>query len=64
VVRTHACSLLVAVHPLRAYDAVQLASTLLTRQAFEGPVSFAVFDMALRAAAVSEGLTIEPASLP
>ena len=43
---------------------MQLASALLTQQAFEGPVSFAVFDMPLRAAAVSEGLTIEPASLP
>ena len=49
---------LVAVHPLRAYDAVQLASALEVR-AVDGAVDgFACFDTGLRAAAAAEGLAL------
>lgn len=44
-------------HPLRAGDAVQLASCLLLRDATGGPVAFAAFDGRLNEAARAEGLT-------
>lgn len=51
---------LVAVHPLRAYDAVQLASALAARKADPACTDFACFDGALRDAAAAEGLTPVP----
>lgn len=48
---------LVAVHPLRAYDGVQLATALLVERALNSPLLFATFDRALNAAAQAEGLT-------
>ena len=44
-------------HPLRAGDAVQLASCLVLRDATSGPVAFAAFDGRLNEAARAEGLT-------
>ena len=51
---------LVAVHPLRAYDAVQLASALAVRAADSEVAGFACFDAGLRAAAAAEGLVLAP----
>lgn len=42
-------------HPLRAYDAVQLASATVARSADPDLVEFACFDAALLAAARAEG---------
>jgi hypothetical protein len=53
---------LVAVHPLRAADAIQLASALAAARA--EPIGFACFDRRVRDAAASEGLTLIPAGLP
>ena len=50
----------VARHPLRAYDAMQLATALVVRNALEGPVGFAAFDVALRSAAAAEGFALIP----
>jgi predicted nucleic acid-binding protein len=50
----------VARHPLRAYDAVQLASALTLRSALDGLEGFVAFDIGLRAAAAAEGLTLVP----
>ncbi len=44
-------------HPLRAGDALQLASCLLLRDSARGPVAFAAFDDHLSQAARAEGLT-------
>jgi len=44
-------------HPLRAGDALQLASCLLLRDTTGGPVVFAAFDGRLNEAARAEGLT-------
>ena len=44
-------------HPLRAADALQLASCLLLRDATGGAVAFAAFDDRLSRAARAEGLT-------
>ena len=44
-------------HPLRAGDAVQLASCLVLRDATTEPVAFAAFDDRLSQAARAEGLT-------
>lgn len=49
---------LVALHPLRAYDSVQLASALATQQALGEPLAFAAADRALNAAAAAEGLVL------
>jgi len=49
---------LVAVHPLRAYDSVQLASALATQRALAEPLSFAAVDRTLNAAAAAEGLQL------
>jgi len=48
---------LVAVHPLRAYDAVQLATALAVREAVGRQITFVSFDHNLSAAAATEGLT-------
>lgn len=50
----------VARHPLRAYDAVQLASALVVRRALDGLDGFVAFDVALRSAAAVEGLALVP----
>lgn len=47
---------LVARHPLRAYDAVQLASALAVGHALGEPLTFAAADRALNTAAAAEGL--------
>lgn len=52
----------VAVHPLRAYDAVQLASALLAERALAAPLVMATFDNALAAAAAAEGLAVSTPS--
>ena len=49
-------------HGLDALDAVQLASALAVRR-LDGSTRFAVFDVALRIAAVAEGFTVIPAAL-
>jgi predicted nucleic acid-binding protein len=43
-------------HPLRAGDAIQLASALLLKRELKVEVDFAVFDDRLKAAAKAEGL--------
>ena len=53
---------LVALHPLRAYDAVQLASALVCEQALGEPLAFAAADRVLNAAAAAEGLVLAPLS--
>ncbi|MBO0706273.1 MAG: type II toxin-antitoxin system VapC family toxin, partial [Candidatus Dormibacteraeota bacterium] len=51
---------LVAAYPLRAYDAVQLASALAVAEVVPELAGFAVFDRQLRAAAAAEGLSLLP----
>jgi uncharacterized protein len=51
---------LTAVHALRGYDAVHLASALAVRRADPSVSTIAVFDRDLRTAAVTEGLTVLP----
>lgn len=51
---------LLAVHGLRGYDAVQLASALLVAEVVPECAGFAVLDRRLRAAAAREGLTLLP----
>ncbi len=50
----------VARHPLRAYDALQLASALVVRRTLDGLDGFVAFDTGLRAAAAAEGLVVLP----
>jgi len=50
----------VARHPLRAFDAVQLASALAGRAVDASLTSFACFDATLAAAARAEGFTLVP----
>jgi predicted nucleic acid-binding protein len=47
-------------HPLRAYDAVQLASALAARAASPEVSQFVCFDQALAQAARAEGFTVGP----
>ena len=47
-------------HPLRAYDAVQLASALVVRRLLGDLHGFVAFDVALRSAAAAEGLALVP----
>jgi predicted nucleic acid-binding protein len=47
-------------HPLRAGDAVQLASALLLQRELEEAVTFAAYDDRLKATAAAEGLTVVP----
>lgn len=49
---------LLAEHPLRSADAIQLASALVLAGASGEPVTFVAFDTALRRAASQEGLRI------
>ncbi|MGI9003377.1 MAG: type II toxin-antitoxin system VapC family toxin [Pseudonocardia sp.] len=51
---------LAAVHGLRAYDAVQLASARATAAVDRACTAFAAFDQTLRAAAAAEGFTLVP----
>jgi len=51
---------LTAVHGLRGYDAIQLASARAVRGADRSITSFAVFDGALRDAAAVEGFVLVP----
>jgi len=51
---------LLAVHALRAYDAVQLASALTVTEVVPECSGFAVLDRRLRAAAALEGLALLP----
>lgn len=50
----------VAIHPLRSFDAVQLASALAAHAADSDCTDFACFDNALREAAAAEGLVTFP----
>ena len=45
-------------HPLRAYDAIHLASAVTARQRLEGDLLFACWDDGLSAAASREGLEL------
>ncbi len=47
-------------HPLRAYDAIQLASALAARDADPSCARFACFDTDLRAAAAGRGFALVP----
>jgi len=47
-------------HPLRAGDAIQLASCLVLQQALRSPVPMVAFDSRIRETAASEGLTVVP----
>jgi hypothetical protein len=47
-------------HPLRAGDAIQLASALLLRRELGEPVAFAAYDDRLKVAAKAEGLDVVP----
>lgn len=49
---------LLATHPLRSADAIQLASALVLADATGEPVTFVAFDAALRRAASAEGLRL------
>lgn len=51
---------LVAVHGLRAYDALQLATSLAVRDTDPDCASFACFDGTLRRAAAAEGFSLVP----
>lgn len=53
---------LCASHGLRAYDAVQLSSALVAREADPTCTSFAAYDDALRAAAAAEGFLLLPST--
>jgi predicted nucleic acid-binding protein len=51
---------LVAVHPLRGYDALQLASALIVRDLDATCTRFVAFDNGLRGAAAAEGFELVP----
>ena len=51
---------LVARHPLRGFDAVQLATALAARQTLGRLGRFVAFDVVLRSAAAAEGLALVP----
>jgi len=53
---------LAAIHPLRAYDAIHLASAKVLQERLQGPIFFACWDSRLSAIAKREGLTLVPAS--
>lgn len=50
-------------HPLRAYDALQLASAMAAREVDEGVSEFACFDRQLREAASAEGFDLLPSRM-
>jgi uncharacterized protein len=56
----HDAARLVAVHGLRAYDAVQLATANACRRALSECDTFAAFDRSLRDAAAAEGWQLIP----
>jgi uncharacterized protein len=49
-------------HPLRAGDAIQLASCLYLQREMGHPISFVAFDRRLLEAARAEGVTVDPTS--
>ena len=51
---------LVVRHPLRAGDAIQLASALLLQRELDETVTFAAYDDRLKVTAAAEGLTVVP----
>jgi uncharacterized protein len=53
---------LTAIHPLRAYDAIHLASAKILQERLQGPIIFGCWDSNLSAAAKHEGLSLVPAS--
>ena len=53
---------LAAIHPLRAYDAMHLASAKELQERIQGPFFFACWDSNLSANAKREGFTLAPAS--
>lgn len=55
-----AAAVLVARHPLRALDALQLASALAAHEAVPELDGFACFDERLRTAAAAEGVSLIP----
>ncbi len=57
-----AAATLCARHPLRGFDAIQLASALAVKQIESGVTGMVTFDRALRAAAAAEGLAVLPAT--
>ena len=57
--RDHALRL-VAVHPLRTADALQLAAAVIWREARTANAGFACLDDRLRAAALREGFDVVP----
>jgi len=59
-----AAAALCARHPLRGFDAVQLASALAVRDIDPEVTTMAVFDRTLRGAAAAEGLAVSPAGRP
>lgn len=52
---------LAATYPLRAYDAIHLASAKVLQERLQGPIFFACWDSNLSASAKREGLTLVPA---
>jgi len=48
------------IHPLRAYDAIHLASATALKERIEGPIFFASWDSTLASAAKREGLSLVP----
>lgn len=54
---------LLAVHPLRAADALQLAAAIAWRRDITRPATFVCLDARLRDAAAREGLDLEPEAL-
>jgi len=53
---------LCARHPLRGFDAIQLASALAVRELEAGVTTMVAYDRTLRAAAAAEGLAVLPAT--
>lgn len=51
-------------HPLRAYDALHLASAMVARDVDDGVNGFACFEHDLREAALAEGFDLVPARTP
>jgi predicted nucleic acid-binding protein len=57
-----AAASLLGIHPLRGYDAVQLATAMAVRGVDPSFRGFACFDSALRRAAETQGLAVIPAA--
>jgi predicted nucleic acid-binding protein len=55
-----AAASLLSIHPLRAYDAVQLATAMAVQGVDPSFRGFACFDVALRRVAETQGLTVLP----